>query len=58
MQPRQVTYPSANQMKEVLNVFGKVDDILIVAYNTDGKDHGRMMRWVMHIHMHGDPNFW
>ena len=32
------------------NVFGIVDDILIVSYDADGRDHNRALRWVMQIY--------
>ena len=35
--------------KELPNVFSVTDDILIVGYNADGKEHGRILRWVMQI---------
>ena len=33
--------------KDQPNVLGIADDILIVGYDIDGKDHGRMLKWVM-----------
>ena len=35
--------------KDLPKVFGIADDILIVGYDADGKEHNRMPRWVMQI---------
>ena len=36
-------------LKELPNVFGIVDDILVVDYDVVSKGHDRMLRWVMQI---------
>ena len=34
-------------MQYLLNVFGIADDILVVGYDIDGKDHDEMLRQVL-----------
>ena len=36
--------------KDLLNIFGVADDILIVEYDTDGRDHDKTLKWVMQIY--------
>ena len=33
-------------LKDLPNVFGIADDILIVGYNADGRDYDKTMKWV------------
>ena len=35
--------------KDLPNVFGIVDDILVVGYNSDGKDHDETLWQVLHL---------
>ena len=36
-------------LKKLPNVFGIVDDIVVVVYDTDGKDHDEMLQQVLQI---------
>ena len=36
-------------LKKLPNVFGIADDILVVEYNSDGKDHDEILWWVLQI---------
>ena len=44
-----VTWEIIEVYKGLLNVFGIVDDIIIVGYDADGRDYDRMLRQVMQI---------
>ena len=39
-------------VKDVPNVFGIVDDILVVGYNSDDKDHDEILRQVLQVCKH------
>ena len=45
----EIFHHKSDEIKELPNVLGKADDIFIVGYDADGKDHGRMLKQVVQI---------
>ena len=43
--------------KDLPNVFGIADDILVVRYDSDGKDHDKTLWWVLKICRNVNLNF-